>query len=526
MVLGGKFIAVLIAAVLALGGGFAWVANQRSQEQAVEETAAPQPPAERGETTAAPAATPAAAPESPTAETPAEAPAEQDMAAAGTAEPEQAPAPATPAPAAPEETPEETRAETMPATQPDAPAAADDEQAGDSQADDAQAEGGEPEFDVVRVDDDGNVVVAGRAAPGSNVDIVVGDRVVATIETDGRGEFAAVLDDPLAVGTSALRLRATGPDGTATDSGQEVAVFIEEAGAAPLVVAQQAEGPTEVLQEAAPAVASAPDAPPSEAAAPDPAAAEGAAAAQAPAAAPEPVAPKGEDAAPVLIRTVDVRPPQGSAAENEVVVAGSAPAGVPIRLYLQDRQVGETLSSETGDWIIGFTQEMSPGRYVVRADQIDPDSGNVVSRAQTRFRRAAIVAEGTPAPEPAPQQQVAQAEGADNAPVAGAPATAQSDVTAQADATAPADAATGQRAAAPDAAGQAAQLRGAPASDKDVDISVVRGDSLWRISRNAYGRGIHYTVIFEANRSQITDPNLIFPGQIFTIPEFREDDAG
>ena len=525
MVLGGKFIAVLIAAVLALGGGFAWVANQRSQDRAVEETAAPQPPADRGETTAAPVATP----ESPTAETPADAPAEQDMAAAGTAEPEQAPAPATPAPAAPEETPEETpaetRAETMPATQPDARDAADDEQAGGSQADDAQAEGGEPEFDVVRVDDDGNVVVAGRAAPGSNVDIVVGDRVVATIETDGRGEFAAVLDDPLAVGTSALRLRATGPDGTATDSGQEVAVFIEEAGAAPLVVAQQAEGPTEVLQEAAPVVDSAPDAPPSEAAAPDPAAAEGAAA-QAPAAAPEPVAPKGEDAAPVLIRTVDVRPPQGSAAENEVVVAGSAPAGVPIRLYLQDRQVGETLSSETGDWIIGFTQEMSPGRYVVRADQIDPDSGNVVSRAQTRFRRAAIVAEGTPAPQPAPQQQVAQAEGADTAPVAGAPATAQSDVTAQADATAQAGAATGEQAAAPDAAGQAAQLRGAPASDKDVDISVVRGDSLWRISRNAYGRGIHYTVIFDANRSQITDPNLIFPGQIFTIPEFREDDAG
>ena len=526
MVLGGKFIAVLIAAVLALGGGFAWVANQRSQDRAVEETAAPQPPAERGETTAAPAATPAATPESPTAETPAEAPAEQDTAAAGTAEPEQASAPATPEPAAPQETPEETpaetRAETMPATQPDARDAADD-----SQADDAQAEGGEPEFDVVRVDDDGNVVVAGRAAPGSNVDIVVGDRVVATIETDGRGEFAAVLDDPLAVGTSALRLRATGPDGTATDSGQEVAVFIEEAGAAPLVVAQQAEGPTEVLQEAAPAVASAPDSPPSEAAAPDPAAAEGAAAAQAPAAAaPEPVAPKGEDAAPVLIRTVDVRPPQGSAAENEVVVAGSAPAGVPIRLYLQDRQVGETLSSETGDWIIGFTQEMSPGRYVVRADQIDPDSGNVVSRAQTRFRRAAIVAEGTPAPEPAPQQQVAQAEGADTAPVAGAPATAQADVTAQADATAQAGAATGEQAAAPDAAGQAAQLRGAPASDKDVDISVVRGDSLWRISRNAYGRGIHYTVIFDANRSQITDPNLIFPGQIFTIPEFREDDAG
>ncbi len=43
-------------------------------------------------------------------------------------------------------------------------------------------------------------------------------------------------------------------------------------------------------------------------------------------------------------------------------------------------------------------------------------------------------------------------------------------------------------------------------------------ESLWRIARHAYGRGIRYTEIFAANRSQIRDPNLIFPGQVFTIP--------
>lgn len=42
--------------------------------------------------------------------------------------------------------------------------------------------------------------------------------------------------------------------------------------------------------------------------------------------------------------------------------------------------------------------------------------------------------------------------------------------------------------------------------------------SLWRLARRAYGQGIRYTEIFEANRDQIRDPNLIFPGQVFAIP--------
>jgi nucleoid-associated protein YgaU len=42
--------------------------------------------------------------------------------------------------------------------------------------------------------------------------------------------------------------------------------------------------------------------------------------------------------------------------------------------------------------------------------------------------------------------------------------------------------------------------------------------SLWRIARMVYGRGVHYTVIYAANRDQIRDPNLIYPGQLFSLP--------
>jgi nucleoid-associated protein YgaU len=47
---------------------------------------------------------------------------------------------------------------------------------------------------------------------------------------------------------------------------------------------------------------------------------------------------------------------------------------------------------------------------------------------------------------------------------------------------------------------------------------IVRGDSLWQISRRIYGKGTRYTVIFDANQPQIRNPDLIYPGQIFVLP--------
>ncbi len=49
-------------------------------------------------------------------------------------------------------------------------------------------------------------------------------------------------------------------------------------------------------------------------------------------------------------------------------------------------------------------------------------------------------------------------------------------------------------------------------------VVVQPGNSLWRISRAVYGRGIRYTVIYQANADQIRDPDLIYPGQIFDVP--------
>ena len=49
-------------------------------------------------------------------------------------------------------------------------------------------------------------------------------------------------------------------------------------------------------------------------------------------------------------------------------------------------------------------------------------------------------------------------------------------------------------------------------------ITVVKGNSLWRIARRNYGEGIMYSLIYEANKDQIMDPDLIYPGQVFNLP--------
>ena len=49
-------------------------------------------------------------------------------------------------------------------------------------------------------------------------------------------------------------------------------------------------------------------------------------------------------------------------------------------------------------------------------------------------------------------------------------------------------------------------------------LHVVRGDNLWNIARAHYGEGWRHTMIFDANKEQILNPNLIYPGQVFTIP--------
>jgi nucleoid-associated protein YgaU len=50
-------------------------------------------------------------------------------------------------------------------------------------------------------------------------------------------------------------------------------------------------------------------------------------------------------------------------------------------------------------------------------------------------------------------------------------------------------------------------------------VDVQPGNNLWRIAQRSYGDGLRYTEIYRANEGKIRDPNLIYPGQVFAVPD-------
>jgi len=161
-------------------------------------------------------------------------------------------------------------------------------------------------------------------------------------------------------------------------------------------------------------------------------------------------------------------------------VAGKAAGGSSVRLYLNESFVGSAETSADSSWSFRIEKGVVAGHYNVRVDDADPKTGKVLSRAEVGFDMPALSTPATSQPA---------------APSTNAAASTQ---------------------AAPAPAKQAAVT--IPAIET---ATVVRGDSLWRISSKTYGSGFRYTEIHQANREQIRDPDLIYPGQIFVLPKLQ-----
>src|SRR6185369_13349574 len=110
-----------------------------------------------------------------------------------------------------------------------------------------------PSFDVVRVNPDGRAVIAGRAAPGSHVTVLDGDKPIGSVDADNRGEWVLLPDKPLTSGTRQLTLESVGPDGQKKTGDQSVVLNVPEAkdggpGGALAVVVPRDGGGSVVLQ--------------------------------------------------------------------------------------------------------------------------------------------------------------------------------------------------------------------------------------------------------------------------------------
>ena len=85
-----------------------------------------------------------------------------------------------------------------------------------------------PSFDVVRVDPEGRSVIAGRAAPLSEVEIKAGDEVIDRVTASPSGEWVSTPADPLASGDQELSLTAVPGEGASVHSRQIVVVSVPE----------------------------------------------------------------------------------------------------------------------------------------------------------------------------------------------------------------------------------------------------------------------------------------------------------
>lgn len=65
---------------------------------------------------------------------------------------------------------------------------------------------------------------------------------------------------------------------------------------------------------------------------------------------------------------------------------------------------------------------------------------------------------------------------------------------------------------------QQKKKREASSAPKVKTYTVKSGDCLWNIAKKYYGNGAQYTKIYNANKGKIKNPNLIYPGQVLTIP--------
>ncbi|MCY3855254.1 MAG: LysM peptidoglycan-binding domain-containing protein [Rhodospirillales bacterium] len=278
------------------------------------------------------------------------------------------------------------------------------------------------QFDVVQVSPDGTVVVAGRTAPGSQVELVVDGEVIATADTNRNGEFVFVPDVQLLPGVRELSIAVQSPDvPDRRTASRTVVVLIPDR---EMLAARVAE-PTESLPSEAPIALL--------------------------------VDEQGE--------TVGVIQPSPSMAEPDTVlslttvtfdedgyasITGGGEAGQKVTVYLDNEATGSTIIGENGYWTVRTQHPLAKtGSYKVRIDQTAPDDGTVTERIVTTLIRA----------------------GGKLIPAAA------------------------------------------------TVVTVVKGNTLWGISRRHYGRGILYTLIYDSNSYQIADPHWIYPGQKFLIPE-------
>ena len=457
---------------------------------------------------------------------------------------------AAPDSATAEAAPEETASESSSA-----------EAATDTPAEPLSSQLSAPKFDVVRIEDDGSALIAGQADGRGHVILSVDgvEQAEARADLSGTGQFVIFAFISSTGDQQSLKLHLYAEDGsgpvvsaqtvfvapataaaTATDStatpAQEEATVSES----PETAAEtdtETEADTETETETDTEIETETETASTDVASPE------AKADKAPATvilADEDGVRVLQDGAPSAAKPAVTIDTISYSSNGDVILGGRGQAGNFVRIYLDNQFLATSKIAADGYWALELS-DIEPGIYTLRVDELNA-AGDVVSRAETPFKREAaeelaeLMAAGTETEEPSaegPSESAAETQVVDAEALASVEPEAADDpqpeeVVTQEEVNVQAEVAELNPQGEQSSDGGSLAVEGQPADtasvlrtpSKKFRVRTVQpGSTLWAIAKESYGAGIEYFKVFEANKERIRDPDLIYPGQVFEIPD-------
>ena len=416
-----------------------------------------------------------------------------------------------------------------------------------------------PKFDVVRIEDDGSALIAGQADGRGHVILSVDgvEQAEARADLSGTGQFVIFAFLPSTGDQQSLKLHLYAEDGsgpvvsaqtvfvapataaaTATDSTaapvqEEVTVSESPDTAAETDTETEADTETETDTE----IETGTETASTDVATPE------AKADKAPATvilADEDGVRVLQDGAPSAAKPAVTIDTISYSSNGDVILGGRGQAGNFVRIYLDNQFLATSKIAADGYWALELS-DIEPGIYTLRVDELNA-AGDVVSRAETPFKREAaeelaeLMAAGTETEEPSaegPSESAAETQVVDAEALASVEPEAADDpqteeVVTQEEVNVQAEVAELNPQGEQSSDGGSLAVEGQPADtasvlrtpSKKFRVRTVQpGSTLWAIAKESYGAGIEYFKVFEANKERIRDPDLIYPGQVFEIPD-------
>ncbi|GMV61376.1 MAG: hypothetical protein AMXMBFR74_05450 [Parvibaculum sp.] len=251
--------------------------------------------------------------------------------------------------------------------------------------------------------------------------------------------------------------------------------------------------------------------------------------------------------------------------DGSTLAAGRSLPGARIQLKANGEIVAETVADGNGEWVAVLEEPLKPGSVELRLTAINPDGSTkdskqvvtvsvpedengqtLVVRSEPGKASKVLQGPGVPSDAGSLVLETVDYDEKGNVIISGrADAGAavriyvggelvgetRADKTGHWEVSPDADIAPGQYALRVDQVDEEGRVvgrvevpfeRGEPsavlAALKEGRVVIQPGNNLWNIARQIYGSGFSYTVIYEANKDQIRDPDLIYPGQIFETP--------